>query len=98
MTQWLSFVGVEEGSSSIATSVRRDVGEAVPKDVGVVATPRAPRDVGVAGSSPSAMRNSSHATIVSYKDMIKNSPQFKAKNAKSSKSVSFGTRVLWVFF
>ena len=96
MTQWLSFVGVEEGSS-IATSVRRDVGEAVPKDVGVVATPRAPRDVGVAGSSPSAMRNSSHATIVSYKDMIKNSPQFKAKNAKSSKSVSFGARVLWVF-
>ena len=87
---------MEEGN--IVTSVRRDVGEAVPKDVGMVATPRAPRDVGVAGNSCSAMRNSSHATIVSYKDRIKNSPQSKAKNAKSSKSVSFGARVLWMFF
>ena len=80
-----------EGDAAIP--LRIDEGAAaspVPMKVGVVATPPAPRDVGVARNSPNSRRNDSHATIVSYEDMIKNSPQFKAKNARSPKSVSFG--------
>lgn len=81
---------MEENSTT--TSLRKDIGEATlpfPNNVGAVTTPPLPRDVGVTGNSPSAAtRNSSHATIVSYKDMIKNSPQFKGKNAKSPKTVS----------
>ena len=61
--------------------VVKDVGVVsapVVKDVGVV-TPPAAKNVGVAADSPRTARSSSHATIVSYKDMIRDSPQFRAK-------------------
>lgn len=54
----------------------------VPMESGVAATPPVPRKP---LDSPS-LRNTSQATIVSYKDMIRNSPQFREKNAKSSKT------------